>query len=116
MKRLSGAERLQLLKFVCSFVWADLRVHAAERAFVAKVMDRLDLSKVERKHVLEWLEVPPPPDEVDPTTVPMEHRKQFLATVEGAILADATVHPEERASLELFRQLLKERSSTLDGV
>ena len=78
MNQLDTAARLRLMKFVCSFAWADLKVNVAERAFVAQLILRLSLNDDERKQVREWLEVPPPPESVDPGLIPDAHRKVFL--------------------------------------
>ncbi len=106
LKKLSRGERLRLMKFVCSFAWADLEVQDEERTFVSKMVRRLELDDDDKKLVDGWLEVPPPPEEVDPSEVPPAHRQLFLETVRGLIAADKRVDPEERANLELFAQLL----------
>ena len=41
--KLSVAERLNLLKFVCSFVWTDLKVAQAERDLVMRIVGHLNL-------------------------------------------------------------------------
>ena len=43
MKQLSKEDRLQLMKFVCSFAWADLRIEQAEREMVHKLVRKLKL-------------------------------------------------------------------------
>ncbi|MGH2671009.1 MAG: TerB family tellurite resistance protein, partial [bacterium] len=48
---LDSRQRLQLIKFVCSFAWADLEVRAEERTFVARLVERLDLDERERRQV-----------------------------------------------------------------
>ena len=106
LSKLTREDRLRLMKFVCSFAWADLEVQDEEREFVKKMVRRLQLDDQDRKLVDGWLEVPPPPQDVDPTRVPTEHREIFLETVRGLIAADKFVDPEERESLKLFEQLL----------
>ncbi|MEM1030354.1 MAG: TerB family tellurite resistance protein [Myxococcota bacterium] len=107
LKKLDREERLRLMKFVCSFAWADLEVQSEERSFVKRMMRRLDLDAGDQEQVRAWLEVPPPPEEVDPSQVPAEHRKLFLETVRGLVAADKVVDPEERETLALFEQLLR---------
>lgn len=107
MKRLSHKDRLQLMKFVCSFVWADLEVKDAERKFVHKLVRKLHLDEHEKAQVEEWLKVPPRPEEVDPTLVPHEHRKLFLDTIRDVVTADGQVDSQEWENLALFEQLLK---------
>lgn len=106
LQDLDNNERMQLMKFVCSFAWADLEVHPHEREFVERMVRRLELDSEERKQVDYWLDVPPPADEIDPTAVPFEHRKTFVDAIVGLIEADGVVSEEERDSLALFEHLL----------
>lgn len=107
IKKLSREDRLQLMKFVCSFVWADLEVKDSERKFIAKLSKKFHLDEAERGQVDEWLKVPPKPEEVDPTTIPRAHRQLFLDTIRDAITADGEVDKEEWENLSLFEALLK---------
>ena len=106
-EQLAPEQRRQLLRFVCSFAWADLRVGPEERRYVARLVERLELGPVERRDVRRWLRVPPKPESVDPTSVPLAHRQLFLEAVEGIVAADGRVTPEERESLALFSALLR---------
>ncbi|HEX6810141.1 MAG TPA: TerB family tellurite resistance protein [Planctomycetota bacterium] len=101
------AERMNLLKFVCSFVWTDLRVDQAERDLVMRIVGHLHLTDDEMEQVKQWLAVPPPEDEVDPTEVPRAHRELFLEAAKLAVEADGRVVPAERDSLGIFRDLLR---------
>src|SRR5688500_6073014 len=47
LERLSRDDRLRLMKFVCSFAWADLRVQEEERSFVKKLVRKLKLDAEE---------------------------------------------------------------------
>ena len=101
MKKLSSEDRLRLMKFVCSFVWADLEVKESERRFVTRMAKKLHLDASEA-----WLEVPPRAEDVDPTTIPREHRQMFLDTIRDVITADGEVAQDEWENLALFEQLL----------
>jgi uncharacterized tellurite resistance protein B-like protein len=107
LKALSRAERLQLLRFVTSFAWADLSVSSAERDFIHRLVARLHLDKEEALLVEGWIRVPPPPDDIDPTTVPHAHRQVFLDTVREMMQADGDVSEEERENLALLEQLTR---------
>jgi uncharacterized membrane protein YebE (DUF533 family) len=104
---LSRSERLQLLRFVVSFAWADLSVGPAERAFVEGLLSRLALEAEERVQVAAWLLLPPPPEEVDPNAVPREHRELFVQAAREIIRADGYVTAEERENLALLDQLTR---------
>jgi hypothetical protein len=103
---LNRAERLQLMKFVCSFAWADLDISTEERLFVADCIRRLKLDEAERRQVWEWIETPPAAEEVDPTAIPKAHRRLFVDTVNRLVRADQQLTSDELANLELFNALL----------
>jgi uncharacterized tellurite resistance protein B-like protein len=107
MQKLASKDRLRLMKFVCSFVWADLEVKGSERKFVANMVKKLHMSEDEAAQVKEWLKVPPRPEEVDPTQIPREHRQMFLDTMRDVVKADGEVAPDEWENLSLFEALLK---------
>ena len=104
--KLEAAARMNLMKFVCSFAWTDLKVTQSERDLIMRISGGLGLTNDEVAQVSSWLQVPPTADEVDPTTVPTEHRQLFLNAVEATAQADGQVAPAERESLALFRELL----------
>jgi uncharacterized tellurite resistance protein B-like protein len=107
LKSLSRDDRMRLMKFVCSFAWADLHVHDKERAFVRKLVKQLKLDRDESDQVEGWLKLPPRPEEVDPAEVPAAHRELFLEATRDIIMADGEVHPEESISYDLLKQLLR---------
>jgi uncharacterized tellurite resistance protein B-like protein len=104
---LSREERLQLIRFVCSFAWADLEVSAKEREFIVNLVDRLDLDEDEREEVAQWLELPPRADDLDPADIPREHRKLFLDAARAMILSDGNVDDVEAENLIILDQLLR---------
>jgi uncharacterized tellurite resistance protein B-like protein len=106
LESLNHKQRLQLMKFVCAFAWADLSVHPEERAFVERLVRRLGFEPEEEERVMEWLLSPPSPESVDPTRIPMEHKRVFLAAIDGVVAADGIIAPEERESLSLLKELL----------
>ena len=53
------------------------------------------------------MKVPPPPDDIDPTTVPHEHRLLLLTVVREMMEADGDVSEEERETLALLEQLTR---------
>ena len=107
LKTLDREERMQLMKFVCSFAWADLEVQDEERNFVRKMIDRLDLTDAEIAQVDRWLEVPPAPEEVDPATIPREHKQLFIDAARAMVVVDGRVDPEEAENLALLEMLVQ---------
>jgi uncharacterized tellurite resistance protein B-like protein len=105
--RLERKERLRLMKFVCSFAWADLEVQPEERAFVAKMLTRLALDPEDREQVEGWLRVPPSPEAIDPTQVPADHREVFLDAIRGVIAADGEITAAECENFRLFQDLVE---------
>lgn len=106
--KLSPAERMNLMRFVCSFAWTDLRVATAERDLVMRIAGRLGFADDEVAQVKQWLQVPPDVEELDPSAIPREHRQLFLQLAELVAKADGRVVPAERDSLALFRDLLRD--------
>jgi uncharacterized tellurite resistance protein B-like protein len=104
---LSQKERMRLIKFVCSFAWADLEIRPEERRFVAELVDRLEFGEEERRRVKGWLRSPPDPDSVDPTMIPQAHRELFIEAARGVVISDGEVSPEEHENLVLFEKLLR---------
>ncbi len=96
-----------LLRFVCSFAWADFEVRPEERQFVARLVHRLQLDDDERQRVEGWLDAPPPPESVDPAMVPREHRMRFVRAIESLIASDGEVAHSEREQLLAFARLLR---------
>lgn len=105
-EQLSPADRLQLMKFVCAFAWADLEVSGEERLFVADCIRRLDFTDAEKQQVWSWLEVPPPAEEIDPSDIPPEHRQAFIEAMGRLVAADDQVTASEREALVLLSQLM----------
>ncbi len=106
LERLNREDQLRLMKFVCSFAWADLEIRPEERTFVDHIVRSLELNDEDRSKVENWLVVPPKPESVDPTRIPLTQRRLFLDSIEGVIASDGKIAPEERENLALLRDLL----------
>jgi uncharacterized membrane protein YebE (DUF533 family) len=107
LHELDRKDRLRLMKFICSFAWADLEIQEEEREFIKRVIRTLDLDPDEREMVDEWLEVPPRPEEVDPTDTPREHRALFRDLARAVVVADGRVDDEEGINLALLDALAR---------
>ncbi|MCZ6807973.1 MAG: TerB family tellurite resistance protein [Deltaproteobacteria bacterium] len=107
LDELSREERLQLMRFVCSFAWADLEIRPEERDFIIMMITRLELDEDETAQVAQWLQVPPPADDLDPEDIPREHRKLFLDAAKAVILSDGNVEQVEAENLVILDALLR---------
>jgi len=103
---LTVEDRLQLLKFVCAFAWADFTVKQTERDLVGRIAQRCGLDADEAAQVEAWLQSPPNPDEIDPLDVPQAHRQLLLGLVLEMIAVDGEISPEESETYNLLTQLL----------
>ena len=106
LEDMNRADRRRLMKFICSFAWADLQVKPEERDFVERIVGRLGLDSDERAEVDGWLSTPPSPDAVDPMQIPNAQRQIFLESIEGVIVSDGEISPEERENFALLKDLL----------
>jgi uncharacterized tellurite resistance protein B-like protein len=107
LEALNRDDRLQLMRFVCSFAWADLEVSKVEREFILTMVIRLGLDAEEQAQVAQWLEVPPRADELDPADIPREHRQLFLDAARAMIVSDGDVDDVEAENLIILEQLLR---------
>ncbi len=104
-KHLPARERLRLLGFVCSFVWADLAVSSEETEFIARACRDLELGEAGLRKVAEWMATPPLPEEVDPQTVPRKHRRQFVEAARRFVRS-APFDRHAREQMDLFEELM----------
>jgi hypothetical protein len=107
LSKLGPEDRLRLMKFICSFAWADLEVAEEERGFVKKMTERLGLSDVEIAQVEEGLRVPPRAEEHDPGQIPRENRQMYNDAARAMVVVDGRVDPEEAENLALFEMLVE---------
>jgi hypothetical protein len=102
---LTREESLHLVKFVCSFVWADGVVADDEIRFVRHLVEWLKLSPADTETVDGWLKATPGP--VDPMTIPRKHRELFLESARLVIASDRKLAPGERQALDELQRLMK---------
>lgn len=103
-------DRMRLMRFVCTFAWADLEVQDAEMSFVRKMVKQLGFDEDEKSEVEGWLKRPPSPEEVDPNDIPVEHRQIFLNACLQLVGADGVVAEAEMETLSLLEKLLRPES------
>ncbi len=107
IKDLDANERLQLIRFICSFAWADLEVVDSEKDLIRTMVDELGLDAEERQEVEACLKMPPKPEDIDPTDIPLQHRQLFLNTALKMVSVDGVIDEREVENFALFEQLLR---------
>lgn len=107
LETLDREDRLRLMKFICSFAWADLEIQDEERDFVHRLVEQLELDEKEKEQVEDWLKLPPTADELDPAEIPKAHRQLFLDTARAMIVADGRIDADEAENFALFELLVR---------
>jgi hypothetical protein len=99
-------DRLCLLRFAATFLWADLDVDLAEHAFFLDLARELGVPRGSMPGVIDMLSSPPAPEHIDPTRV----SPALAATVRNvalrAIASDGRVLPREMELFDLLDELL----------
>ena len=103
---LPTADRLCVLRFAASFLWADLEVDLAEHAFFVDLARELGVSRASLPGVAELLALPPLPEEVDPTRVSPKLARTVRDVALRAIASDGRVRPREMELFDLLDELL----------
>ena len=103
---LHADDRLCVLRFAASFLWADLELDLAEHAFFLELATELGVPDGSLPSVVDLLSSPPEPEDVDPTRV----SPALAATVRNvalrAIASDGRVLPREMELFDLLDELL----------
>ena len=97
-EELTAAERLELMRFLCSFAWADGEVQAQERVLLEQILGGLGLEAEARAKATTWLFSPPDMAGFDFGAIAPGKRQLFLdkafavASAHGGIAADELRH------------------------
>ena len=110
MEELLREEKLQVLRFICAFAWADLEIREEERALVNRFIEAIELPEDCFQQVYSWLDHPPRPEEIDPYDIPAELRTAVLYAAEAMMVTDGDVDSRELELLELLKSLFEEDS------
>jgi hypothetical protein len=103
---LPTADRLCLLRFAASFLWADLHVDLAEHAFFLALAGELGVPRSSLPAVFAMLSAPPEPEEIDPTRVSPDLARAVRDVALRAIASDGRVAPGEMELFDLLDELL----------
>ena len=111
MPLLPIADRLSVLRFAASFLWADLSVDLAEHAFFVALARELGVPHAALPDVVELLEAPPDAEDVDPTRVSPALADTVRDVALRAIASDGRVLPREMELFDLLDELLPPSSA-----
>jgi hypothetical protein len=103
---LERTDRLHVLRFTASFLWADLEVVPDERAFFLSLARELGSGDAELEEIGKLLSEPPRPERVDPTRVRPELAGLIRDAALRAIASDGAVEPREMELFDLLDELL----------
>jgi hypothetical protein len=102
----TSEEKLQIMRFICTFAWADLKVVQAERQFIMRFCDTLVLNDDERKEVESWLKHPQHPDDIDPFSLPKHLHEYVLSAAQAISIVDGEFDDKESELLEILQGIL----------
>jgi len=97
-----------VLRFASSFLWADLDLAPQERSFFESLARELGADPS------DLLELPPLPEQIDPTRVPPELADTVRDVALRAIAADGVVDEREMELFELLDELLPRKEKRDD--
>lgn len=100
------ADRLCVLRFAASFLWADLHVDLAEHAFFLALAGELGVPPSSLPAVVDMLASPPEPEAIDPTLVSPLLAATVRQVALRAIASDGKVAPREMELFDLLDELL----------
>lgn len=106
LEQLTDEEKLRLLRFLCSFAWADLNVGETERKLVVDLIRRFGLGDEDAQMAEGWLDHPPNEDDIDPMDIPREHRQLVLDAVLEMVGVDGRVDSMEAESFAVLSSLM----------
>ena len=100
------ANRLCVLRFASSFLWADLSIDDAEHTFFVALARELGFPSSALPALVELLDLPPDADDIDPTRVPSELASTVRDVALRAIASDGRVLEREMHLFDLLDELL----------
>ena len=103
---ISSEEKLQIMRFVCAFAWADLKVVTEERSIIASFAKSLELNEKELIQVNDWTRHPPKPEEIDPFDIPVHLKEIILSAASAVTIVDGICDHNEADLLTLLQNIL----------
>ena len=101
-EELTEDERIDLMRFLCSFAWADGEVQAEERAVLERILAHSGLSRERRAAAMSWLIEPPDMEGFDFAAISPEKRSLFLDLAFEVASAHGGLAGDELRQLQMF--------------
>jgi hypothetical protein len=105
--RFSEKAKRRIMRFAIACAWADLELDAAELDVIFELALELRLDAIGRALLFEWIEMPPAPEDVDPTQLDPAEARLCLAIAKRVIEADGKKTEEECALYSLLAELFR---------
>jgi uncharacterized tellurite resistance protein B-like protein len=99
---LTEDERVDLMRFLCSFAWVDGEVQAQERTVLERVLGGLGLSTEARAKASAWLFAPPDMEGFDFGAITPDKRGLFIDHAFEVASAHGGLAAEEMRHLQMF--------------
>ena len=103
--RFSEKAKRRIIRFAIACAWADLELDEAELAVIFDLAEELRLDAIGRALLLEWIGMPPAPEDVAPAALDSEEARLCLAIAKRVIDADGRRTEEECALYALLSEL-----------
>lgn len=110
--QLSADERVELLRFLCWFAYADLSLDPREYDLIDSFAGTMRLNGEQREQVQGWLEDPPDLSLEDVKNVPAEKRELYLDALMLLGNADRNIHSMESKLFERISEIWATPGST----
>jgi uncharacterized membrane protein YebE (DUF533 family) len=104
---LTEAEQIELMRFLCSFAWADGEVHDTERTVLEQVLGGLTLSPEARADAQAWLSEPPDMEGFDFGAISPEKRSAFIDQAFAVAAAHDGLGAQEIRHLKMFMTFIE---------
>jgi hypothetical protein len=108
--RFSEKAKRRIMRFAIACAWADLELDEAELDVIFELAAELRLDAIGRALLVEWVEMPPAPEDVDPTLLDAKEARACLVIAKRVIEADGKKTEEECALYALLSELFRSAS------
>ncbi len=99
---LTESDRTELMRFLCSFAWADGEVQPQEKTMLERVLGGLNMSPEARAKVEPWLTAPPDVEGRELKAIDDAKREAFIDFAYEVAAADGEIAADELKHMKMF--------------